>query len=177
MADMLNIDGPDVELKSIERSISQVFDAVVPETKSLIDSPELRPSSNAIQSKISPAVLPREFACVTEKRVCDIAALFVRVNGNLVDKRGRTIEDFRPEEAVVQLEPEDSDGSFIIKGCVVHPRANMLFHRRFVHLRGTPQRVTSFRHTSRGRTQYVGDETFLFRVNLAEMHRLHLRRA
>ena len=89
-----------IELKSIEHAVSQLLDAVMPEPESLINSPELRSSANAIQAKKSAAMLPREFACVAEKGVRDISPLLVRVDGNLVNVRGRTIGDFRPEEAV-----------------------------------------------------------------------------
>ena len=147
-----------IELKSIEHAVSQLLDAVMPEPESLINSPELRPSSNAIQSKKLAAMLPREFACVAQKRMRDITPLLVRVDGDLVNERGRAIGDFRPEEAVFQLESEDADWPFIIEGSVVHARADMLFHRRFTHLRRTPQRVASFRQVRCGRTKHVGDE-------------------
>ena len=97
---MLSICGPDYELKSIKHSISKVLHTVMPEPESLINSPELRSSANAIQSKKSAVMLPREFTCVAEKGVRDIAPLHVRVDGNLVNVRGRTIGNFRPEEAV-----------------------------------------------------------------------------
>ena len=82
---MLNICGPDYELKSIEHLISKVLHAVMPEPESLIDSPELRSSANAIQSKKSTAMLPREFACIVEKDMRDIAPLLARVDSNLVN--------------------------------------------------------------------------------------------
>jgi hypothetical protein len=64
--------------------------------------------------------------------------MLVRVDGDLVNERGRTIGDFRPEEVVFQLEPEDADQPFIIEGCLAHACADMLYHRRFTDLRRTP---------------------------------------
>ena len=85
LADMLNICGPNYELKSIKHLISKVLHTVMPKPESLIYSPELRSSANAIQSKKSTAMLPREFACVAKKGVRDIAPLLVRVDSNLVN--------------------------------------------------------------------------------------------
>jgi hypothetical protein len=160
----------DFELKSIEHTISQVLHAVVPEPELLIHSPKLRSSSHAIQPKKLAAVLPREFACVAQKRLRDITPLLVRVDGNLVNEGGRTIGEFRPEEAVFQLEPEDTDRSFVIEGCVVHACAKMVDYRRFVHLRRRPQRVAFSRQARCGGTQHIGDEAYLFWVNLADVH-------
>ena len=138
LADMLSIRGPDDELKSVKHPISKVFDAVMLEPEMLIYSPELWSCANAFQSKTLAAMLPSEFACIAQKGMRDIAPLLVRVDGHPVNVRGRTIGNFRPEEAVYQLEPDNSHRALIIKRNVIHACTNMLFHRRFIHLLRSP---------------------------------------
>jgi hypothetical protein len=82
----------------------------MPKAEALIDGPESRAGSFAIESEISPAQAARAFCCPLEQNARQSSAREGAAHGETMDIRGVLARDIRPEQRIHELKLDGSRG-------------------------------------------------------------------
>lgn len=125
---------------------------------------------SAIQPQMLPSMLACKFACMGKQGLRKFPTLGARVHRHFVNKRRRSLRNFRPEVPVFKLEAENPDRSFVIAGHEIPARPYMLLNGRFIHFRSGPKHLATPDQVFCGGHQYLSHQWCFMGLSLLDEH-------